>query len=442
MGGLVKPAKEPNLKDAFLRFFESEVAGSVVLLGCTIIAMAWANSPWAGLYQQLINTKIGVSWGEASFSLSVQHWVNDGLMAVFFFVVGLEIKRELLIGHLSSLKKAILPVTAAAGGMLIPAVIFLFLNAGGEAARGWGVPVATDIAFALGILSLLGKRVPITLKLFLTALAIADDIGAVLIIALFYTEKILWTALALAGILTFLLHRAVRVRMFSSKTYVVLIIGIWVAVFASGIHATIAGILVALIVPVRARFEPKEFVAFAREKIREIESKEMTRESMLLHQDQLESVTELHKATTALKPVGISLEHYLHSFQAFLVLPVFALCNAGVALGSGLRETVMQPVSLGIILGLFLGKQIGVTFFSWVIIRTGIADMPEGVTWPQIYGVSCLAGVGFTMSLFVSDLAFKTASLIDDAKIGILAASLISGIAGYLFLRRVLPRSA
>ena len=437
-----KPAQEPNMKDAFLRFLDSEVAGSVVLLACTIIAITWANSPWGELYQKLIHVKIGVSWGEAIFSLSLQHWVNDALMAVFFFVVGLEIKREILIGHLSSVKKAILPVTAAAGGMLIPAVIFLFLNPGEEAARGWGVPVATDIAFALGILSLLGKRVPITLKLFLTALAIADDIGAVLVIALFYTEKIRWTALAVSGILTFLLHRAVRIRMFSSKTYAVLIIGIWVAVFASGIHATIAGILVALIVPVRARFEPKEFVAFAREKIREIESKEMTRESMLLHQDQLESVTELHKATTALKPVGISLEHYLHSFQAFLVLPVFALCNAGVTMGSGLHETLMHPVSLGIILGLFLGKQIGVTLFSWVIIRAGYADMPEGVTWRQIYGVSCLAGVGFTMSLFVSDLAFKTAIFIEDAKIGILAASLISGIIGYLVLRSVLPRNA
>jgi len=440
--GLAQPSNEPNLKDAFLRFFESEVAGSVVLLACTIIAMAWANSPWAVWYQKLIHVKIGVSWGESVFSLSLQHWVNDALMAVFFFVVGLEIKREILIGHLSSLKKAILPVTAAAGGMLIPAVIFLSLNPGEEAARGWGVPVATDIAFALGILSLLGKRVPITLKLFLTALAIADDIGAVLVIALFYTEKIRWTALIVSGILTFLLHRAVRIRMFSFKTYAVLIIGIWVAVFASGIHATIAGILVALIVPVRARFEPKKFIAFAREKIQEIESKEMTRESMLLHQDQLESVTELHKATTALKPVGISLEHYLHSFQAFLVLPVFALCNAGVALGSGLAETLIHSVSFGIILGLFLGKQIGVTLFSWVIIRAGYADMPEGVTWRQIYGVSCLAGVGFTMSLFVSDLAFKTASFVEDAKIGILAASLISGIIGYLVLQRVLPRDA
>jgi NhaA family Na+:H+ antiporter len=440
--GPAKPAKEANLKDAFLRFFESEVAGSFVLLACTIIAMAWANSPWAGWYQKLIHVKIGVSWGDSIFSLSLQHWVNDALMAVFFFVVGLEIKREILIGHLSSLKKAILPVTAAAGGMLIPAVIFLFLNPSGETARGWGVPVATDIAFALGILSLLGKRVPITLKVFLTALAIADDIGAVLVIALFYTEQIRWIALAVAGVLTFLLHRAVRIPILRFKTYTVLIIGIWVAVFASGIHATIAGILVALIVPVRSRFEPKEFIAFARKKIREIESKEVTRESMLLHEDQLEPITELHNATTALKPVGISLEHYLHSFQAFLVLPVFALCNAGVALGSGLAETLMQPVSLGIILGLFLGKQIGVILFSWVIIRAGYSDMPEGVKWPQIYGVSCLAGVGFTMSLFVSDLAFKTGSLIEDAKIGILAASLVSGIIGYLVLRRVLPRNA
>lgn len=440
--GLAQPSNEPNLKNAFLRFFESEVAGSVVLLACTIIAMASANSPWAGLYQELIHVEIGVSWGESVFSLSLQHWVNDALMAVFFFVVGLEIKRELLIGHLSSLKNAIIPVTAAAGGMLMPALLFLFLNPGGEAARGWGVPVATDIAFALGILSLLGKRVPVSLKVFLTALAIADDIGAVLVIALFYTEKIRWFSLAAAVILTFLLQRAVRIRMFGFKTYALLIIGVWVAVFASGIHATIAGILVALIVPVRARFEPKEFVAFAHKKLREIESKKMTRESMLRHEDQLEPITELHNATTALKPVGISLEHYLHSFQAFLVLPVFALCNAGVPLESDLAETLVHPISLGIILGLFLGKQIGVTLFSWVIIRSGFADMPKGVTWPQIYGVSCLAGVGFTMSLFVSDLAFKTASFIDDAKIGILSASLISGIIGYLVLRRVLPRNA
>jgi NhaA family Na+:H+ antiporter len=440
--GLGKPSKESNLKDTFARFFDSEVAGSVVLLSCTIIAMAWANSPWAVWYQKLIHIKVGVSWGDSLFSLSLQHWVNDALMAVFFFVVGLEIKREIVTGELSSFRKASLPVTAAVGGMVMPAAIFLFLNPGGEAARGWGVPMATDIAFALGILSLFGKRAPVTLKVFLAALAIADDIGAVLVVALFYTEKIRWIALAIAAFLIFLLFGTVQLRIRRVKIYLVLIIGVWLAVFASGLHATVAGILVALIVPVRARIDPETFLAVARRSVHELEHSGVTRESMILQRDQLDSIVSLHEATAALKPVGISLEHYLHPFQSFFVLPIFAFFNAGVVLEGGLAETLTRPVSLGIILGLVLGKQIGVTLLGWLALRSGYADMPEGVTLRQIYGVSCLSGVGFTMSLFVSDLAFHSGPFIHEAKIGILTASLLSGIVGYLVLRRVLPRNA
>jgi NhaA family Na+:H+ antiporter len=424
----------------FQRFLHSEVAGSVVLLACTILALIWANSPAADSYRQLTQTYVGISWGDHGFKLSLQHWINDLLMAVFFFVVGLEIKREMVLGELSSFKQAILPVAAAIGGMLVPAAIYLMFNVGGDGEAGWGIPMATDIAFALGILAIFGKRVPLGLKIFLTALAIADDMGAVLVIALFYTEKVNLTALIVAAVFLFLLLAASRANVRRVGVYVFLLLGVWLAVFASGVHATVAGILVAMVVPVRARLDPHKFVEMLETSWRKLENSTLTQESMVSNSEQYEALRTIDLAATDMLPPGLVLERYLHQGQAFLILPLFAFFNAGVTISGDIFETLANPVSLGIVLGLVLGKQIGVFLFSWLAIKTGRAALPAGVTWGQIWGASCLAGVGFTMSLFISELAFKDPEIVSEAKIGILAASLVAGIMGYLVLTRALPK--
>ena len=424
-------------RNAFARFFKSEATSSVLLLLCTIVALFWANSSKSGLYFQILQTKIGVSWGELSFKLSLHHWINDGLMALFFFVVGLEIKREIVVGQLSTFKKAILPVAAAVGGMLVPALIYLSLNSGSEGARGWGIAMATDIAFALGILSLLGSRVPVGLKLFLTALAIVDDLGAVLVIAVFYTEQIRVVALLLAAILLALLVVAQRLRIRPAPVYIVLAVGVWFAIVMSGIHATVAGILVALVVPVRARIDPERFLGIAGDSIRILEHN-TDFVSTMDDRERINAIEELHLATGDVMPSGLSLEHSLHPVTAYVIIPLFALFNSGVELDAGIMGAFLNLVSLGVLMGLFVGKQVRVTLASWIAIRLGAAEMPLGVTWGQIYGAAILAGIGFTMSLFVTDLAFPNRALIGSAKLGILAASALAGVAGFLILRLAL----
>ena len=435
-----QPAKAP--RGLFEWFLHSEVAGSVILLACTVLALVWANSPWADTYTHILHTKIGVSWGDATYALSVHYWINDALMVIFFFVVGLEIKRELLIGRLSSIKKASLPVMAALGGMVVPAVIYSIFNVGGEGSRGWGVPMATDIAFSLGMLAVLGKRVPLGLKVFLTAAAIADDLGAVVVIALFYTEKIRLTAIIVALVALAVLYVVTRVLNVRRLLIVLsLIFVVWIAVFASGIHATVAGILVALLVPIKPTAEPRRLLDLVEDRVRRLRGAAPTAESMVLDHQQLEAAAEMEDAVHHLQPAGLRLEHYWHPVQAFLILPLFALANAGVPLGQGVVEAVTSPVGLGIVLGLFVGKQAGFMLFSWLAIRAGKGDLPEGVTWPQFWGMSLLAGIGFTMSLFVSELAFKgQESLTSSAKLGILVGSLISAVAGYIVLNLVLPK--
>lgn len=424
----------------FERFLHSEVSGSILLLACTLVALVWANSPWAHGYTEILHTKIGVSWGGSSYALSVHHWINDGLMVIFFFVVGLEIKRELLVGRLSSVKKALLPVVAALGGMVVPAGIYALFNAGTEGARGWGVPMATDIAFSLGMLAVLGSRVPLGLKVFLTAAAIADDLGAVMVIALFYTETIRIVALVVALALLGVLHGAVRgLHIRRLPILLILIVGIWLAVFASGIHATVAGILVALLVPIKPMAEPRDLLDLAEERIRRLRGGEPTATSMVFDRDQLAAAVEVEEAARQMQPAGLRLERYWHPIQAFFILPLFALANAGVRLDEGALDALMSRVGLGIVFGLFLGKQIGFMLFSWLAIRSGKASLPEGVTWPQFWGMSCLAGIGFTMSLFVSELAFDSETLVAQAKLGILVASLISGVVGYCVLRAATP---
>jgi len=435
---------EGQKRNGFVGYFEwfvhSEVTGSILLLACTLIALVWANSPWAGVYDDLLHTYIGVSWGDAVFKLNLHHWINDGLMVIFFFVIGLEIKRELVVGELSSFEKASLPVAAALGGMVVPALFFVFLNYGGDAARGWGIPMATDIAFALGVLAIFGKRAPLGLKVFLTALAIADDLGAVAVIALYYTEKIDFGALGVAAIFLVALVAANRFKVRRIGILLGLMVAVWLAVFASGVHATIAGILLAMVIPVRPEMNIKQFISNAEACLEKAKEKLESGSCIVTDSEQLNTVGVIHTRAGETLPTGLMLEHYLHPVQVWLILPLFALANAGVPLGGNLTEVLTSPLALGIIAGLVVGKPLGVFLMSWLVVRTGMGRLPAGVTWAQVVGAGCLAGIGFTMSLFVSDLAFDDPALITAAKIGILAASLISGIIGFVILSKALPK--
>jgi len=422
-------------------FVHSEVTGSILLLACTLIALVWANSPWAESYVELLHTYVGVSWGDAVFKLSLLHWINDGLMVVFFFVIGLEIKRELVVGELSSINKAGLPVAAAIGGMVVPAMFFFVLNSGGEGAHGWGIPMATDIAFALGVLAIFGTRAPLGLKVFLTALAIADDLGAVAVIAIFYTEKIDVLPLVVAAVLLALLFVAVQTRTRRGILYL-LIIGVWLAVFCSGVHATVAGILMAMVIPVRPRVDPHRFIDETEERLERIKQMELSEHSLLSDHEQLDIVESIHSQAEETLPEGLVIEHHLHPVQVWLILPLFALANAGVAIGGDLMAVLASPLALGVIVGLVVGKPVGIGLLSWLAVKSGRGALPEGVTWAQVFGAGCLAGIGFTMSLFISDLAFDNQTLIATAKVGILAASLSSGVLGFIILSRSLPKDA
>ncbi len=421
-------------------FVHSEVTGSILLLTCTVIAMVWANSPWADSYVDLLHTYVGVSWGDASFKLSLHHWINDGLMVVFFFVVGLEIKRELVVGELSSFHKAALPVAAAVGGMVVPALMFAAINLGGAGARGWGIPMATDIAFALGVLAMFGARAPLGLKVFLTALAIADDLGAVAVIAIFYTDRINVASLVVAAVLLVLLFAAIRVGVRRRGILYLLIGGVWLAVFSSGVHATVAGILVAMVVPVRPRVDPHKFIDETEERLERIKQMELSADSLLSDREQLDIVDSIHTRAGEALPAGLALEHFLHPVQVWLILPLFALANAGVAIGGDILSVLGDPLALGIVVGLVVGKPVGISLLSWLAVKSGRGALPAGVTWAQVAGAGCLAGIGFTMSLFVTDLAFNDETLMATAKVGILAASLASGVVGYLLLSKSLPK--
>jgi NhaA family Na+:H+ antiporter len=432
--------QKSGVRGYFEWFVQSEVAGSVLLLVCTVVALVWANSPWAETYVDVLHTYFGVSWGDASFKLSLHHWINDGLMVVFFFVVGLEIKRELVVGELSSFDKAALPVAAAVGGMVVPALLFTAVNLGGEGARGWGIPMATDIAFALGVLAMFGTRAPLGLKVFLTALAIADDLGAVAVIAIFYTERIKFAALVIAAVLLVGLFLAIRLGVRRRGILYLLIIGVWLAVFSSGVHATVAGILVAMVIPVRPRVDPHRFIDETEQRLERIKSMELSEVSLLSDREQLDIVDSIHTRAGEALPTGLVLEHFLHPIQVWLILPLFALANAGVEIGGDLMAVLMSPLALGVVVGLVVGKPVGVVFFSWLAVRSGRGTLPASVTWAQVVGAGCLAGIGFTMSLFITGLAFHDEVLQSAAKVGILAASLASGVIGYVVLSRSLPR--
>ncbi|MBC8128388.1 MAG: Na+/H+ antiporter NhaA [Gloeobacteraceae cyanobacterium ES-bin-144] len=376
----------------FLRFLKLETSSGILLMAFAVIAIVWANSGWSGVYESVFSTKFTIGYGDAMLSKPLVLWINDGLMAVFFLVVGIEIKRELMTGELNNSRKATLPAAAALGGMLVPALLFTLFNKGLPSQAGWGVPMATDIAFSLGVLAMLGKRIPLALKILLTAVAIVDDLGAVIVIAVFYTATIKGALLASSLGLIGLAWMFGRVGGRSVIVFTLLGVIAWVFMLKSGVHATIAGVLLAFALPTR----------------------------QLAHEAE---------------PLGQRLEHALHPWVAFVIMPIFALANAGVVVSGSFTEALAKPPSLGIITGLVLGKPIGIFGFAWLAVKLGIATLPAGLTWGKIFGMSLLAGIGFTMSLFIADLAFGTSENLTYAKAGILAGSLISGILGYLYLR-------
>jgi NhaA family Na+:H+ antiporter len=419
-------------------FTRSNVAGGVVLIAAALVALVLANSPLSDSYHAIWRTPLTVGFGDIVVAKPLDLWINDGLMAAFFLLVGLEIKREVLVGELGSLRRAALPLGAAAGGAIVPALIFLAIAGGsGEGARGWGVPMATDIAFALGVLALLGRRVPANLRVFVTALAIGDDLLAVMVIALFYTAELSVVALATAGGLLGALVLANLLGVRRPVVYAVLGIGLWLALLESGVHATIAGVLLAMTIPARQRIAANELVPRAYELI-----EDASRTAPGRTRQRHAALWELESLTDRAQAPMLRIEHGLAPWVAFVIVPLFALANAGVALSVDLGALVGDPVVVGVVLGLVVGKQLGITGAAWLMVRAGVATLPHGVSWWQIYGAAWVCGIGFTMSLFIADLAYAGSAQLDQAKLGILAASVIAGMGGYLLLRVRAPRKA
>ncbi|HBF13048.1 MAG TPA: Na+/H+ antiporter NhaA [Deltaproteobacteria bacterium] len=414
---------------------KTETAGGIILLLVTISALFWANSPWSQSYFDLWHTSFNIGIGSWILDKPIHHWINDGLMAIFFFVVGLEIKREILAGELSSLRQAILPLAAAIGGMLVPASLYLLFNMGKSGAAGWGIPMATDIAFAIGVLTLMGKKIPLPLKIFLTALAIVDDLGAVLVIAFFYTSYISWANLGIGVLFLGLLMGANRAGIRHPLVYALLGIGgLWLAFLLSGVHATIAGVLAAFTIPARTRIDESEFLVRSQGFLKEFE-KASSNKLAFKTSSQQAALSGLEESTEQVQPPLQRLEHALQPWVIFLILPLFALANAGVSLKGDLFTTMKHPVTMGIIVGLVIGKPVGIFLFSWLAVKTRVAVLPKNIGWKMIFGVACLGGIGFTMSLFISGLAFGESSLTSYSKIGILMASTLAGIIGWIFLR-------
>ena len=412
----------------FTRFAKMEAAGGILLLIATVIALVWANSPWEESYHGIWHTTFTLGVGNYVLSWSRHIWVNDGLMAIFFFLVGLEIKREVLIGELSSLRQAAFPFMAALGGSIVPALCYLALNHSDIHARGWGIPMATDIAFALGVLALLGSKVPPSLKVFVAALAIVDDIFGVLVIALFYTAHISYVSLGLGllGVGVSFLANWAGIR--QPAVYAFIGVFVWFAVLQSGVHATIAGVLLAFSIPVKSSVDKASFLSRCRRVLDRFEQADP---------NSIEAHAAVHTLESQCEKVDTPLHRIEHSLQpwvSFLIMPVFAFSNAGVHVLGKIEAAVQNPVTLGVMLGLLVGKPLGIMGFAWLAHKTKLGSPPAGVEWRQIFGASWLCGIGFTMSLFIAGLALESDQIIDMAKIGTLAASLTAGIVGSLVL--------
>ena len=422
----------------FEHFLHAQTTTGLVLMFMTILALILANTTMTEAYVHLFHTKIDFTVGSWQLSHTIHHWINDGLMAIFFFMVGLEIKREILVGELSNVKVAILPILAAIGGMVLPALIYLGINAGGEGAGGWGIPMATDIAFAISALVLLGNRVSPALVTFLVALAIVDDLGAVIVIAIFYTDQIQFIPLILAGVSFLIMVFFNRVGIHMILPYFIVGLFMWFFMLESGVHATIAGVIAAMTIPSKPKRTPTDFTMHTKNALDEYDNYPVATDNTM-HEKQKAILLNIKDNIDSVGSPPARLEHDLHLPVALIVIPLFALANAGISIDfSSIGETIVTPVSLGIIAGLILGKVIGIAGVAWVAVKMGIAKLPEGSTMSQVFGVAFLGGIGFTMSIFVADLAFLgNEALIFQAKVGILAASLFAGLFGFIWLRYV-----
>lgn len=419
------------------RFMNNSTASGIVLFIAAMAALIMANSPLSDFYKNLWEYKFTIGFDNFKISKTISHWINDGLMAMFFFVIGLELKREVLGGELSNPKDAILPIFAGFGGMLVPAAIYLLFNFGTETGSGWGIPMATDIAFALGIIYLLGDKVPLSLKIFLTALAIADDLGAVLVIAFFYTSHISYASLIIGAAFLGLLYAANKIGVRRPAFYgIVGVVGVWLAFLLSGVHATIAGVLAALTIPANVKIDDILFTKKLRQLAVSFENAEKNQIS-LITKEQLEVIEDVQNYTKAAITPLQQIEHSLHPIVAFIILPLFAFANTGVEFSGNFTESLTSNITLGIIFGLIFGKFIGIVGVTKLIVFFKFAALPQGASWKQLYGVALLASVGFTMSLFITELAFSNPEQIIQAKFGILIASFIGGLSGYLILRQV-----
>lgn len=421
----------------FRSFFLREASSSILLLAATGIALLWANLPVLGpSYHPFWETAVSFSFGGEAVTHSLRHWINEGLMAIFFLLVGLEIKREVLVGELATLRKSLLPVGAALGGMLVPALMFAAFNAGKPSAPGWGIPMATDIAFALGVLYLLGNRVPLGIRVFLSAFAIADDLGAVLVIALFYTKQLSPAALGAAAGIILLLAAANGFWVRRPLVYILLGTALWTALLFSGLHATAAGVIIALFIPARGRYDTDRFIQNVKRYLGDIAcTPDGCGYTLLLNQKHLNAVQSIEVACRDVETPLQRMERSLHPWVAFVIVPLFGLANAGFSLQeTGLAEAAASPLSLGIVLGLFIGKPLGITFFAWTFVKLNAASLPAGVSWRHIAGAGMLGGLGFTMALFISGLSFDDPLLLDHAKLGILVGSVLSAAAGMTVL--------
>lgn len=423
-----------TIVDPFQRFVRIEVFGSILLFLVTAVALLWANSQWGNYYFELWENELSIKIKDFILAKSFLHWINDGLMAIFFFVIGLEIKREILIGELSTLKKGALPIIAALGGMILPALIYLFINKDTITESGWGIPMATDIAFSLGVLGLLGKRVPVGMKVFLLAFAIIDNLGAVTVITLFYSPEINLNSLIIGLGLFFILVLFNQLKVRNYHLYMITGFVIWYMFAKSGIHPTIAGVLIAFTIPIRRKIRIPVFKRRMSKNLEQFGGKESANK-IILNKDQLAAIDNMEDEIESVQSPLQFIEYNLHGFVAYIIMPVFALANAGVILYSSGVQDIFNSLSFNIVLSLILGKTTGIFLFSLIGIKIGIATLPEDTGWIHLIGLGLLGGMGFTMSLFISNLAFGDPGLINYAKIGIIAASLISGVLGYLVLR-------
>jgi len=417
-------------------FIHRQTTSGLLLMFCAIVALYIANSQWGDVYHHLLELKLTIGVEGFQLSKTLHHWINDGLMALFFFVIGLELKREILVGELSDPKQAVLPIIAAIGGMIVPVLVYISINQEGHALNGWGVPMATDIAFAIGTLALLGNRIPKNLLVFLVALAIVDDLGAVVVIALFYTETIsipaLSTAIVMLGVLIALNLGGIR----KILPYILIGLVLWVAMLQSGVHATLAGIFLAFTIPMRPKYDPHRFLSQIDEMIVHIKDAYEDNDNIIKNDKLRSRVQALGEGVQLVQAPAQTLEHKMHLPSAYFIIPIFALANAGIPIDwASFDTTITHPVSFGIAAGLVLGKLIGIAGFSWLAVKLGITSLPTGLNFNHIIGVGLLGGIGFTMSIFIAELGFAHhAEDLLMAKTGVLLASIIAGVSGFLWL--------